>query len=126
MGGFEIEAKIDAREAYQLFPEQRLYRRNDGQLDGNIIIDASGNQHELDDHNSFNSRIKNYVVGTNLIAISRMEEIEEGRKQTLEALSDILQRKGASPFAIVGRYGTTLNEKQILQLREWLLSLKRL
>ena len=32
MAGFEIEAKIDATEAYRLFPEQRLRQRQDGQL----------------------------------------------------------------------------------------------
>ena len=125
MGGFEIESKIDARDAYRLVPEQRLSLRDDGQLAGNIIIGADGKQHELDDHNSFDRRIKNYVLGTNLIALSTPEEIEEGRKQTVEALSDILKKKGDSPFAIVGRFGTLLNAQQITDLRAWLHSLKQ-
>ena len=56
MAGFEIEAKIDATEAYQLFPEQRLRQGQDGQLMGNIIVDANGYQHQLDNHNSFENR----------------------------------------------------------------------
>lgn len=125
MAGFEIESKMTATEAYFRFPEHRLTLRGDGQLSGNIIVDECGKQHELDDHNSFQSRVQNYVVGTNLIALSTPEEIEKGRRQTLEALCDILQKKGKSPFAVVGRFGTELDEKQMRQLRQWLLSLKR-
>jgi hypothetical protein len=87
-------------------------------------VRADGQQHELDDHSSFDARIKNYVVGTNLIALATPEEIAEGRRQTLEALRDILHKGGSSPFAIVGRFGTQLTEKQVLQLREWLETLK--
>ena len=124
MGGFEIENKMQARSAFNLFPEQRLRKREDGQLTGNIIVNADGNQHDLDDHTSFERRIENYVVGTNLISLATPEEIDKGRAQTLEVLCDILQKKGESPFAVVGRWGTRLEEKQVFQLREWLLSLK--
>src|SRR5580693_1375337 len=48
MGGFEIAAKIDPLTAYQQFPEQRLHRLPDGQLAGNIVINANGKQHKLD------------------------------------------------------------------------------
>jgi len=125
MAGFEIESKIDARQAYNLFPEHRLRKREDGQLIGNIIVDADGKQHELDDHTSFEERVKNYVVGTNLISLSTPDEIDEGREQTLDALCDILHKRGNSPIAVVGRWGTQLTEKQVLQLREWLAALKR-
>src|SRR3954452_23532169 len=40
MGGFEIAEKISASEAYVRFPEQRLRQREDGQLTGNVIVDA--------------------------------------------------------------------------------------
>jgi len=125
MGGFEIESKIHAVEAYRLFPSLRLRIRDDGQLTGNIIVQPDGRQHELDDHNSFHRRIENYVVGTNLISLITPEEIAQGRKQTLDALRDILHRKGDSPFAVVGRFGTRLTDKQVLQLREWLAAVKR-
>src|SRR5579859_2745751 len=94
MGGFEIESKIPAIEAYRLYPELRLRTLNDGQLTGNIIVQPDGSQHELDDHKAFNKRIENYVVGTNLISLITPEEIAEGRKQTLDALRDILHKQG--------------------------------
>jgi len=124
MGGFEIESKIPAIEAYRLFPELRLRRLQDGQLTGNIIVTADGRQHELDNHNSFDRRIKNYVVGTNLISLTTPDEIAGGRKQTLEALQDILHKRGKSPFDVVGRFGTPLTDEQVLQLREWLDAVK--
>jgi len=125
MGGFEIESKIPAIEAYRLFPELRLHRLNDGQLTGNIIVTADGRQHELDDHKSFDQRIKNYVIGTNLLVLTTPDEVAEGRKQTLDALRDVLQKKGKSPFEVVGRFGTKLNENQVMELREWLEAIKR-
>jgi hypothetical protein len=125
MGGFEIESKIPAIEAYRLFPELRLRRLNDGQLTGNIIVTADGRQHELDDHNSFDRRIKDYVIGTNPLVLTTPEEIAEGREQTLDALRDILHKKGKSPFEVVGRFGTKLTDKQVLQFREWLAALKK-
>ena len=124
MAGFEIESKIAASKAYDLFPELRLHKLEDGQLTGNIIVDANGKRHQLDDHTSFDKRIKNYVVGTNLISISTPEEIDEGRKHTLDALRDILHKRGNSPVTVVGRWGTKLTDKQVLQLRDWLVALK--
>ena len=129
MGGFEIAAKIDPLTAYQEFPERRLRRLPDGQLTGNIIITADGKQHKLDTHNldnhkSFEKRIQNYVIGTNLLSLTTDEEIERGREQTIEALRDILHKQGKSPVEVVSHYGTKLDEKKILELRAWLKSLK--
>jgi hypothetical protein len=124
MGGFEIAQKIPATEAYRVFPELRLRRRKDGQLTGNIIVDARGDQHALDDHCGFDERIKNYVIGTNLISLTTPEEIAEGRKRTIEALSDILRKTGKTPVELVGRWGTKLTEEQVIQLREWMRALK--
>ena len=125
MGGFEIESKIPATDAYHLFPDLRLRMLEDGQLTGNIIVRADGRQHELDDHNSFDRRIKNYVIGTNLISLTTPAEIAEGRKATLEMLRDILRKTGRTPFELVGRFGSPLTDKQIVQLRDWLEALKR-
>jgi hypothetical protein len=125
MGGFEIAEKISASEAYGRFPELRLRRREDGQLTGNIIVDAAGRRHELDDHRSFTRRVQNYVVGKNVISLSTAAEIAEGRKHTLNALRDIFQRKGKSPFEIVGHFGTPMTDKQVSELRDWLTVLKR-
>jgi hypothetical protein len=129
MAGFEVEAKVPALEAYRLLPDLRLRRLDDGQLTGNIIVKEDGRQHELDDHRSdnksFDKRIQDYIIGTNLLSLTTSAEIAEGRKQTLEALRDILHKKGKSPFAVVGRFGSPLTEEQILQLREWLEALKK-
>ena len=111
MAGFEVDSKIPAVEAYRLFPEQRLREGEDGQLTGNIIVTPDGRQHELDDHSSFERRIDNYVIGTNLISLVTPAEMSEGRKQTLDVLRDILHKKGRSPIEVVGRWGTKLTEK---------------
>jgi hypothetical protein len=124
MAGFEIDKKIDAIEAYRMFPELRLRLRADGQLTGNIIVDAKGKQHELDNHDSFDRRIKNYVVGKNPLILTSLEEIAEGRRQTMEALCDILEKKGEAPIDVVGHYGRRLTERQVLRLREWLANMK--
>jgi hypothetical protein len=125
MGGFEVAAKIDAREAFRRFPEQRLHLLKDGQLGGNIIVDADGAQHPLDNHNSFSRRISNYVVGTNGISMETPEEIAVAREQTLEMLREVLGKKGGSPWEVVGRWGSDLSDVQVFRLREWLLPLTK-
>ncbi len=125
MGGFEIATKITAAEAYRRFPDQRLRKLEDGQLTGNIIVNARGQRHKLDTHESFERRIQNYVVGKNLIALRTGSEILLGRKETLEALQDLLEKNGTTPIDVVGRWGTRLTERQVLQLREWLSSIAR-
>jgi hypothetical protein len=127
MGGFEVQSKIDAQEAYKLFPDQRLHLREDGQLTGNIIVDRNGAQHQLDSHApaTFVKRISNYIVGTNTIALVKPNEIALGREQTLDALREILKKNGGSPWEIVGHYGSQLTEEQVHQLRRWLRSLTK-
>jgi uncharacterized protein YdcH (DUF465 family) len=125
MGGFEIASKVPAAEAYRMFPELRLQRLPDGQLTGNIIVGPDGRQHALDDHNSFDRRIKNYVIGSNRIAVETADEIAQAREQTTEALSEILKKRGKTPLDIVGRWGSKLSESQVLELRDWLMQIKR-
>jgi hypothetical protein len=125
MGGFEIAEKITATQAYERFPEQRLTQRNDGQLTGNVIISENGEQHELDTHTSFDTRINNYVVGCNGLVLRAPQEIATARVETLEVLREILKKKGDSPFALLGRSGARLSENQIVDLRDWILSIRR-
>ena len=125
MGGFEIKSKMNAIEAYAQFPQHRLRLQSDGQLTGNVIVNAHGEQHELDDHETFSSRIKNYVVGTNPVILETPCEVFQGREQTLDALRHILGKGGNSPFQVVGRWGTSLSELQVTQLRDWITSIKR-
>jgi len=124
MGGFEVAEKTTALEAYRAFPEQRLRQLPDGQLTGNIIIGARGEQHQLDDHKNFQKRIQNYIVGRNPIALSSDEEIARGRSQTMDALQEILRKSGERPIDVVGRFGTQLDEQQVHDLRAWLMRLK--
>ena len=128
MCDLEVAQKIDAIQAYKQFPDQRLRMRDDSQLTGNIIVNASGTQHKLDAHKpaTFARRTPNYIVGTNCIALTDPAEIALGREQTLDMLREIFQKNGGSPFEIVGHYGSGLNENQIIRLREWLLSLKKM
>jgi hypothetical protein len=123
MGGFEIAEKISAIEAYERFPEQRLSLLPDGEVTGNVIVTADGKQHELDHHDQFARRIQNYVVGTNPIALVTPEEVEEGRRRTLEILREVFQKKGNSIREIIGRC-STLTENQILKLRALLDAVK--
>lgn len=124
MGGFEVAHKMTAMEAYKAYPEQRLRRLPDGQLAGNIIVDAHGEQHRLDDHSRFDARVENYIVGRNPIVLTLDDEIARGREETMEALQEILRRTGKRPIEVVGRWGTELSEQQVHELRAWLWSLK--
>jgi hypothetical protein len=124
IGGFEVAQKIDARDAYRSLPDQRLRRRSDGQLTGNIIVNGEGRQSTLDDHENFEKRLANYIIGRRPIVLVSDEEIKRGREQTAEALREILRKRGSRPIDLVGRWGTTLNEEQVTLLSKWLRSLK--
>src|SRR5262249_8801936 len=110
--------------AYKMFPEQRLHELGDGQLAGNVIVDALGRQHPLDTHTGFDRRLKDYIVGKDGIALVTHNEIARGRAQTLEVLSDIFKRRGKKPADIITRFGASMTEEQVVQLRTWLRSLK--
>jgi hypothetical protein len=124
IGGFEIEEKISAVEAYLRFPERRLSRGEDGQITGNVIVDANGKQHKLDHHKDFDRRIENYVVGKNPIVLSTAAEVAEGRRLTLEILQDVFQKKGDSVWKIIGRC-SNLTETQVEKLRAHLDAVKK-
>lgn len=124
VGGFEVAEKISALAAYRRFPEQRLQQRDDGQLVGNIIVNAWGKQHPLDDHTSFEKRIENYVVGRNPIALTEPHEIARGREETLSVLRNVLRKNGPSPVRLLGRGGSKLDYQQVMEIRDWLLSIK--
>jgi hypothetical protein len=125
MGGLEIAEKISAIEAYERFPEQRLRRLPNGQVTGNVIVNAEGKQHELDHHpkDTFDRRIDNYLVGMNSIALLTLEEIAEGRLRTLEILREVFGKKGNSVREIIGR-ARNMTEKQVYRLRTLLDAVK--
>ena len=124
IGGFEIEEKIRAIEAYERFPEQRLVLLANGQVSGNVIVTAEAKQHPLDHHNQFERRIQNYLVGTNTIALLTPEEMAEGRLMTLDILRDVFEIKGKSIRDLMGR-NRNLSEKQVLKLRTHLEAVKK-
>ena len=124
MGGFEIAEKISAIEAYDRFPEQRLRQREDGQLTGNVIVNADGKQHELDHHDKFDRRIENYIVGTNPIVLSTPAEIAEGGGGRWRSCRMSSRRRGTASARSSGRC-RNLTEKQIEKLRAHLEAVKK-
>jgi len=125
IGGFEIAEKISVLEAHERFPDQRLRMGDDGQVTGNVIVDASGKQHELDHHpkKRFDKRIENYVVGCNPMVLATSEEVAEGRRRTLEILRDVFDLKGNSIRELLGRC-RSMTEEQVLKLRDHLEAVK--
>jgi hypothetical protein len=126
LGGFEVAEKISAMEAYERFPEQRLRQLTDGQVTGNVIVNANGTQHELDHHDkdTFGLRIENYLVGTKPIALLTLDEIAEGRAWTLGILRDVFGMKGDSIRELMGRH-RKLSDRQIEKLRVHLEEVKK-
>ena len=45
IGGFKVVDKIDHLTAYKRFPENRLRKAENGQVLGNVIVNADGTQH---------------------------------------------------------------------------------
>jgi hypothetical protein len=122
VGGFEVAEKISAMSAYKRFPEQRL-RMVDGELTGNVIVDSRGRQHPLDHHENFATRIQNYIVGRDAVALKTRREIDRGRSETLYVLQRLLKKKGDSPIEVMGRW-CRLDKKQTRELLDWLLEIK--
>lgn len=126
MGGFQVEQKMGAREARLQFPAQCLRKREDGQLDGNIIVDPSGDQDPLDTHGprGFESRIENYLVGAHAVQPVTPDEIAQCRLHTLDMLRRLFDNDGTSPFQIIGRGARKLSEAQVASMLDWLYALK--
>ena len=120
---FEVSEKIHASDAYKRFPDLRL-KTLDGQRDGNILVDAYGKQHPLDDHKSFENRLQHYIVGKDLRVLETPEEFARGREQTLPMLQELFESNGKTPKDILGRGGRKLTDEQATKLFLWLESLK--
>jgi hypothetical protein len=122
VGGFQVERKITALQAYRRFPQYRLQRSPGGQVLGNIIVDGSGGHHPLDNHDGFQKRVQNYLVGGKTVHVQTEEQIQRAREQTLGTLSRVFQRPGNRSFDIVPRW-RRMDERQVEDLRTWLESL---
>jgi hypothetical protein len=126
VGGMQVAERISALEAYNRFPQNRLAIGKDGLLKGNIIIDADGKQHPLDGHpaETFENRIKNFIVGTKAISLDTPREVELGRRHTLDKLGDVFGKRGNRPVDILGRW-SKLNEAQVKEVVGWHEGIKR-
>ncbi len=124
VGGFRVAEKINALEAFERFPENRMRKHGDGTLVGNVIVNSDGSQNKHDYHKNFAKRIENYIVGRDPIVLKTHDEIEVGREQTLEVLQDVFDTKRKSVGNIVSRW-RRLNEAQIDTLSTWLKHIKQ-
>jgi hypothetical protein len=126
IGGLRVAEKIDHLAAYGRFPQNRLRRDENGIVRGNIIVDANGMKHPLDHHDggeSFERRIRNFIVGDEAAALKTEREVQLGRERTLTKLADIFNKPGNRPFDILGRQ-RKLNEDQVHGLMDWLRGIK--
>jgi hypothetical protein len=126
IGGMQVGEKISTLEAYSRLPRNRLQRGIDGLIKGNIIVDADGSQHQLDTHprDTFESRIKNFIVGANPVSLESENEVALGRKETLNKLSDLFGKQGNRPIDIFGRWAK-LSSMQVNDVVEWLEGIKK-
>ncbi len=126
MGGFEVAEKLATMMmAYERFQDLRLHRADDGEVQGNIIVNSRGRQHSLDTHDpsTFKNRIKDYVVGRDAVALTQPHEIARGRAETMSVLQEVLRKRGSTPIQVVGRWAK-LDEQQALSIRDWLFTVK--
>lgn len=126
MAGFEVAQKLKTMlDAYQRFPALRLHRAEDGEVVGNIAVQANGRQHPLDTHDpaTFRNRIRDYVIGRNPVALTEPHEIARGRAETMSILREILGKRGSRPIDVLGRW-SKLDELQALEIRDWLFTIK--
>ena len=123
VGGFEVDEKINALTAFERFPENRLRYLDDGSLHGNIIVDEKGKHHQLDDHDKFEMRIENYIVGRNPLSLSKIDEIERARQESLPFLQKTFRTRGDTVFSVLGRW-RRMNEHQVEEMNVWLRSMK--
>lgn len=125
LGGLRVAEKIDALAAYGRFPENRLRLDERGVLRGNIIVDGGGEQHPLDTHSpdSFERRVRNYIVGDQAAALRTVREVEIGRERSLHKLSEMFEKPGNRAIDIMGRH-RKLDEGQVHGLVDWLRGIK--
>jgi hypothetical protein len=126
VGGLRVAEKIDALAALERFPQNRLRILNNGKLAGNIIVDEKGNRSPLDTHRSdtFEKRIKNYIVGSESVSITEKKEVERSRDETLPLLSELAGKPGANRVIdAIGRL-RKLDDMQTEKLLGWLKGIK--
>lgn len=126
VGGLRVSEKINALAALDRFPDNKLSRDGDGKIWGNIICDENGNQDALDHHpkDTFEQRLENYIVGDRSVVLSTADEVELGRLQTLEKLSEILGKPRRNRVIDVMGRMSKFSEPQVLDMLDWLEGIK--
>jgi hypothetical protein len=124
IGGMQIDEKLeDQLEALRRLPQNAL--RFDGRNKaGNIIALPDGTQHPRDRHSNFESRIKNYVLGTNAVVLETPREVQLGRERSVDILSELFDRQGSRIQQVMGR-SRKLSDAQAERLRRALEDIKR-
>jgi hypothetical protein len=124
IGGMQIDEKLDDQlEALRRLP-QNVLRFDGRQRSGNIIALPDGTQHPRDDHDKFEKRIKNYVLGKDAVVLETPKEVEIGRNRSVGILSSLFGVEGRRMQQVVGR-GRKLSPAQVDQLRRALDDIKR-
>lgn len=125
VGGMRVEEKISALAAYRRFPQNRLHLNADGIVWGNVIVNSKGAQHPLDHHSAqtFSDRVKNFIVGSNPVALETENEVARGRNETLPKLSSLLGKRGNRVIDVMSRWAK-LDEAQVKDLISWLEGIK--
>jgi Nucleotide modification associated domain 2 len=125
VGGLRVAEKIDALAAYERFPENRLQQSNEGRIQGNIIVTGDGRHHPLDNHSSesFDERIKNFIVGSESMSLDTSAEVALGREQTLPKLSELLGKPGNRAIDVMSRW-SKLDDGQVDDILTWLKEIK--
>jgi hypothetical protein len=125
VGGLQVKEKIDALAAFNRFPDNRLRQDGDGKVLGNIIVTSEGEQHPLDHHaaDTFENRIKNFIVGGEAVSLETEREVLIGRDQTLPKLSQMLGKRGNRVIDVMSRW-SKLDEKQVKDMIDWLQGIK--
>jgi hypothetical protein len=126
VGGMQVAEKISPIEAFNRFPGNRLRIGSDGLLKGNVAVNADGTKHQLDRHDpsTFENRVKNFVVGTNAVALSTPKEVDCGRQQSLGKLGQLFGKSGNRAVDIMGRW-SKLDDAQVRDVVAWLEGIKR-
>jgi len=119
VGGFAVDEKISAMAAFKRFPEYRLQRNDSGQVLGNVIVNGRGEHHPLDDHDGFEKRIQNYIVGRDPIVLTTPVQQRIARESTVDFLSHLFGKSGRRVFDIIGRH-RKMSTEQVEVTIEWL------
>lgn len=126
IGGLEVDEKIDSIIALERFPENSLKVLPGGNKSGNLIITPTGDRSPLDHHSadSFEKRVKNFVVARDAIYLDSDQEAEIGRERTLDMLRRVFNApKAKSVHEIIYR-NRVLDEKQVKMLLDALGAIK--